>query len=86
LLAKQPAGPDDLACMPYTSGTTGEPKGCMHTHRSVMQTAVGGGAWFRTLPEILRRLGRKPLVVDGRRNLGPDDYERYEGVGRRIAI
>jgi UDPglucose 6-dehydrogenase/GDP-mannose 6-dehydrogenase len=41
---------------------------------------------FRTLPEILRRLGRKPLVVDGRRNLGPDDYERYEGVGRRIAI
>jgi len=41
---------------------------------------------FRTLPEILRRLGRRPLVVDGRRNLPPNDYERYEGVGRRIAI
>jgi UDPglucose 6-dehydrogenase/GDP-mannose 6-dehydrogenase len=41
---------------------------------------------FRKLPEILRRLGRNPLVVDGRRNLGPSDYERYEGVGRRIAI
>src|SRR5580698_1428676 len=27
------AGPDDLCVMPYTSGTTGEPKGCMHTHR-----------------------------------------------------
>src|SRR5438270_10468804 len=25
------AGGDDLAVMPYTSGTTGKPKGCMHT-------------------------------------------------------
>jgi fatty-acyl-CoA synthase len=40
-------GPDDLAVMPYTSGTTGAPKGCMHTHRSVMCTAVGGVLWFR---------------------------------------
>ncbi|MEP7282957.1 MAG: long-chain-fatty-acid--CoA ligase [Rubrivivax sp.] len=39
-------GPDDLAVMPYTSGTTGQPKGCMHTHRSVMSTAVGGMQWF----------------------------------------
>ena len=38
---------DDLAVMPYTSGTTGAPKGCMHTHRSVMCTAVGGVLWFR---------------------------------------
>jgi fatty-acyl-CoA synthase len=34
-------GPDDLAVMPYTSGTTGRPKGCMHTHRSVMFNAAG---------------------------------------------
>jgi len=40
------AGPDDLCVMPYTSGTTGKPKGCMHTHRSVMCTAVGGVNWF----------------------------------------
>jgi fatty-acyl-CoA synthase len=40
------AGPDDLAVMPYTSGTTGRPKGCMHTHRSVMCSAVGGVQWF----------------------------------------
>ncbi|MDP9044186.1 MAG: long-chain fatty acid--CoA ligase [Pseudomonadota bacterium] len=39
-------GPDDLAVMPYTSGTTGHPKGCMHTHRSVMSTLVGGVEWF----------------------------------------
>lgn len=40
------AGPEDLCVMPYTSGTTGHPKGCMHTHRSVMSTLVGGVQWF----------------------------------------
>ena len=45
------AGPDDLAVMPYTSGTTGHPKGCMHTHRSVMYNAVAGMTWVGTLPD-----------------------------------
>jgi len=40
------AGPDDPCVMPYTSGTTGAPKGCVHTHRSVMSTLVGGAVWF----------------------------------------
>jgi fatty-acyl-CoA synthase len=40
------AGPDDLCAMPYTSGTTGNPKGCMHTHASVMYNAVAGMQWF----------------------------------------
>jgi fatty-acyl-CoA synthase len=34
------AAPDDLAVMPYTSGTTGKPKGCMHTHSSVQATTA----------------------------------------------
>jgi fatty-acyl-CoA synthase len=37
---------DDLCVMPYTSGTTGRPKGCAHSHRSVMTTLVGGVQWF----------------------------------------
>jgi fatty-acyl-CoA synthase len=37
--------------MPYTSGTTGKPKGCMHTHRSVMSTLLGGCVWFSAPPD-----------------------------------
>lgn len=40
------AGPEDIAVMPYTSGTTGQPKGCMHTHRAVMCTAVTSAQWL----------------------------------------
>ncbi len=36
---------DDPALLVYTSGTTGEPKGCMHTHRTAMANVVGGAVW-----------------------------------------
>ena len=39
------AAPEDLAVMPYTSGTTGKPKGCMHTHSSVQATTVPYLQW-----------------------------------------
>jgi len=39
------AAPGDYAVFPYSSGTTGAPKGCMHTHRSAMATIVGGTIW-----------------------------------------
>ena len=38
-------GPTDLAVLPYTSGTTGLPKGCMHLHRSIMHNAAAAAAW-----------------------------------------
>lgn len=34
--------------MPYTSGTTGNPKGCMHTHFSAMYNTVAGAQWYGT--------------------------------------
>lgn len=39
-------GTQDLAALPYTSGTTGKPKGAMHTHGSV-QANVTGSAVMR---------------------------------------
>ena len=38
-------GRDDLAILPYTSGTTGQPKGCMHLHRSINHNSVAGTLW-----------------------------------------
>jgi fatty-acyl-CoA synthase len=54
------AGPDDLAVMPYTSGTTGRPKGCMHTHSSVQATTVPYLNW-RGAPEASVVLCALPL-------------------------
>ena len=44
-------GPDDLAVLPYTSGTTGLPKGCMHPHRTLMHNAVASTLWGNGTPE-----------------------------------
>jgi fatty-acyl-CoA synthase len=44
-------GAQDLALLPYTSGTTGLPKGCMHLHKSIMHNAVAGGLWGTGTPE-----------------------------------
>jgi len=38
-------GPGDMAVLPYTSGTTGLPKGCMHLHSSIMHNAVSSCVW-----------------------------------------
>jgi fatty-acyl-CoA synthase len=44
---------DNLALLPYTSGTTGLPKGCMLTHGNVMHNAVGSSLWLDMTPETV---------------------------------
>ncbi|CAG2156486.1 long-chain fatty acid--CoA ligase [Cupriavidus numazuensis] len=38
----------DLSMLPYTSGTTGAPKACVHDHRTVMTSVAGSQLWRNT--------------------------------------
>ena len=46
-VAPEPAGADDLAALPYSSGTTGFPKGVMLTHRNLAANIVQVEGAFR---------------------------------------
>ena len=41
---------DDLCLLPYTSGSTGMPKGCLHTHETVMSNLVSSYHWLSMTP------------------------------------
>jgi fatty-acyl-CoA synthase len=49
-------GPQDLAILPYTSGTTGLPKGCMHLHSSIMHNAMASSIWGNATAESVSLL------------------------------
>jgi len=52
-LAPTTAGPHDMAVLPYTSGTTGLPKGCIHPHSTIMHQAVAGAVWSGASSEMV---------------------------------
>jgi fatty-acyl-CoA synthase len=54
------AQPVDLAILNYTSGSSGEPKGCRHTHRSFLHSTAGLSLWHGHTPDTVF-LGVAPM-------------------------
>jgi acyl-CoA synthetase (AMP-forming)/AMP-acid ligase II len=44
--ARAAVTPDDIAVIVYTSGTTGQPKGAMLSHATIVQSALANAAWM----------------------------------------
>jgi fatty-acyl-CoA synthase len=45
-----PPKPDAICMIPYTAGSTGIPKGCIHTHRTVISNVMGSVYWASLTP------------------------------------
>ena len=59
-LRRVPIGPDDVAFLQYTGGTTGVSKGAVLLHRNVVANILQSEAWFKPR---LDSLGGRPLTV-----------------------
>ncbi|RSZ39597.1 MULTISPECIES: long-chain fatty acid--CoA ligase [unclassified Variovorax] len=70
-LAREAAPPaseadsDDLALLPYTSGTTGLPKGCMLSHANAMHNAMAINAWGNVTPESVQLVAVPMFHITG---------------------
>ena len=53
-------GPDDVAFLQYTGGTTGLSKGATLAHRNVVANILQAEAWFKPMTDTL---GNKPLTT-----------------------
>jgi long-chain acyl-CoA synthetase len=59
-LARTAVGPDDIAFLQYTGGTTGVSKGATLLHRNVVANILQSEAWFQPM---LNRLGDQPMTA-----------------------
>ncbi len=62
------ATPDDWCVLPYSSGTTGAPKGCLHSIRNVTATLFAYVAWKPGSPEAVHLVTLPLFHVTGMQN------------------
>ena len=63
-LYKRPlAGPDDIAFLQYTGGTTGVPKGAVLTHGNICANIMQARAWIKNFLEPARETVITPLPL-----------------------
>jgi len=75
-------GPQDVAILVYTSGTTGKPKGAMITHANVCSVLSGlSGSLFEGVPEGGERIAFLPLCHIAERMIGG-----YAPIMRRSVV
>ncbi|EDP65766.1 AMP-dependent synthetase and ligase [alpha proteobacterium BAL199] len=61
-------GLDDWCVLPFSSGTTGRPKGCLHTHRSVGFTMFASVLWSPSNHESISLVSLPLFHVTGMQN------------------
>lgn len=71
--ARHPAPPleiglDDWCVLPFSSGTTGRPKGCLHSHRTVGFTMFANACWSPSSPESVSLVSLPLFHVTGMQN------------------
>ncbi|TSD60045.1 AMP-binding protein [Variovorax sp. KBS0712] len=59
------ADADALALLPYTSGTTGLPKGCMLSHANAMHNAMAINAWGNVTPQSIHLVAVPMFHITG---------------------
>ncbi|MDP9881233.1 fatty-acyl-CoA synthase [Variovorax boronicumulans] len=59
------ADADALALLPYTSGTTGQPKGCMLSHANAMHNAMAINAWGNVTPQSIHLVAVPMFHITG---------------------
>ncbi|RSK29338.1 long-chain fatty acid--CoA ligase [Bacillus sp. HMF5848] len=60
-----PTRKDDITVMPYTSGTTGLPKGCVHTNSTVQANIVSAYHWMNATSDSVHLLTLPLFHVTG---------------------
>jgi len=87
------ANPNDLAALVYTSGTTGLPKGSMHSHYTMLYPMMGGSLLppvNKQVINIIRRYGLRYFlrvaVAINKPNIGYSSLPPYTGGGSMSVI